>query len=66
MWTLLLWLNQTFCKQYFILKTCVEKANSRRLARKKEILTEQMTQHLPDYLRRDIGLPPYRSKGSKD
>lgn len=67
MWTLLLWLNQKVVASYVWLKSRYELQKAKRIARKQMMLAH----HLPAYLRRDMGLPPYtehhdtRSKDSR-
>lgn len=65
MWTLLLWLNQKVVAGSKWLKLRYEVQKSRRTLRKQMMIAR----HLPSYLRRDMGLPPYTERGdtqSKD
>ncbi len=59
MWTLLLWLNQKIVVSYERLKDRHEVQKARRITRKQMATTR----HLPAYLRRDMGLPPYTERG---
>jgi hypothetical protein len=59
MWTLLLGLNQKIVVGYKRLKNRYEVQKARRVTRKQMALA----QHLPTYLRRDMGLPPYTERG---
>jgi hypothetical protein len=58
MWTLLLWLNQKIVASYEWLKNLYEVQRDRRITRKQIMLAR----HLPAYLRRDMGLPPYTER----
>lgn len=58
MWTLLLWLNQKIVASYEWLKNRYEVLRDRRVTRKQMMLAR----HLPAYLRRDMGLPPYTER----
>jgi hypothetical protein len=60
MWTLLLWLNSKWLKGYAMLKTRRVEQKKRRQRRDFQL----KTQHLPEYLKRDIGLPPYSEHDS--
>ena len=58
MWTVLLWLNQKIVASYELLKSKYQAQKARRITRKQMA----MTRHLPAYLRRDMGLPPYTER----
>lgn len=58
MWTLLLWLSQKIVASYEWLKNRYELQKARRITRKQIAITR----HLPAYLRRDMGLPPYTER----
>lgn len=58
MWTLLLWLNQKILASYERLKNRYEVQKARCVMRRQMA----MTRHLPAYLRRDMGLPPYTER----
>ncbi|WP_219701247.1 hypothetical protein [Marinomonas lutimaris] len=58
MWTLLLWLNQKIVASYELLKNRYQIQRARRTARKQMMFAHK----LPDYLRRDMGLPPYTER----
>ena len=65
MWTLLLWLNQKVAEGSKWLKIKYEVQKAKRELRQQM----RMARHLPDYLRRDMGLPPYtesKNTQSKD
>ncbi|NVK73819.1 hypothetical protein C0J08_22565 [Marinomonas sp. CT5] len=55
MWTLLLWLNQKIVAGYEWLKSTYKVQKAKRMMKKQMMLAR----HLPAYLRRDMGLPPY-------
>ncbi|SBS25314.1 hypothetical protein MSP8886_00239 [Marinomonas spartinae] len=57
MWTLLLWLNQKIIKWY---KDQKEKRKDKEIYRKEQNI-QQSSRHLPDFVKRDMGLPPYNS-----
>jgi hypothetical protein len=58
MWTLLLWLNQKIVTSYEWLKSRYEVQRDRRVTRKQMMFAR----HLPAYLRRDMGMPPYTER----
>lgn len=58
MWTLLVWLNEKVISAYRSLKNRHTERKSKKLHVQQMILSRK----LPEYLRRDMGLPPYSSR----
>lgn len=54
MWTLLLWLNHKIVARY---KDYRKKQKDKKMY--------QATRYLPEYLKRDMGLPPYSSRNNR-
>lgn len=57
MWTLLLWLNQKIIKWY---KDLQEKRKDKKIYQSEQDI-RLSSRHLPEYVKRDMGLSPYNS-----
>ncbi|RBO86220.1 hypothetical protein [Marinomonas aquiplantarum] len=62
MWALLLWLNQKILNLNNKLKA--KKEERKRREELREVHLE--SRNLPEYLRKDLGLPPYDSYDKRD
>ncbi|WP_417529409.1 hypothetical protein [Marinomonas shanghaiensis] len=60
MWTLLLWLNAKIVDAHVVFKKRRTEQKRRRQIRDFHL----KSQHMPEYLKRDIGLPPYSEHDS--
>ncbi len=62
MWILLVWLNEKAMNGYKFLKL----GHKKRKSKKSHIQQMMLSRKLPEYLRRDMGLPPYSSRHEND
>ncbi|WP_409418848.1 hypothetical protein AB8616_17680 [Marinomonas sp. RS-M-Aa-14] len=60
MWTLLLWLNAKIVDAHVVFKKRCVQHKRRRQIRDFHL----KSQYMPEYLKRDIGLPPYSERDS--
>lgn len=62
MWTLLVWVNDKVISGY----QSLEKRYLEHKAKKKHGQQMMRSRQLPEYLRRDMGLPPYNTQSQED
>ncbi|MDB4838031.1 hypothetical protein OAH87_06140 [Marinomonas sp.] len=62
MWTLLLWINQKIIQLNKELKEISEQKKRRQETQN----IHSASRHLPDHIKRDMGLPPYDSSNNHD
>lgn len=61
MWTLLVWLNEKTINRYRIFKEAYKERYMIRRVKRLSAQQTMLSRKLPEYLRRDMGLPPYNS-----
>ncbi len=62
MWTLLVWVNNKIISGYQSLEKCY----LGHKAKKKHGQQMMLSRQLPEYLRRDMGLPPYNTHSQEE